>query len=46
MSVKPIRTRVRKQKVENTTNVHLDDIDNDGILNANDNCPDVPNPNQ
>ena len=30
VSVKPIRTRVRKQKVENTTNVHLDDIDNDG----------------
>ena len=29
VSVKPIKTRVRKQKVENTTNVHLDDIDND-----------------
>ena len=30
VSVKPIKTRVRKQKVENTTNVHLDDFDNDG----------------
>ena len=30
VSVKPIKTRVRKQKVENATNVHLDDIDNDG----------------
>lgn len=30
VSVKPIKTRVRKQKVEKTTNVHLDDIDNDG----------------
>ena len=23
-----------------------DDIDNDGILNVNDNCIDIPNPNQ
>ena len=30
VSVKPIKTRVRKQKVENARNVHLDDIDNDG----------------
>ena len=30
VSVKPIKTRVRKQKVEKITNVQLDDIDNDG----------------
>ena len=30
VSVKPIKTRVRKQKVEKTTNVQLDDIDSDG----------------
>ena len=30
VSVKPIKTRVRKQKVEKITNVQLDDIDSDG----------------